>query len=204
MSEEQCSARRIIICKDELIAISAGGWNTGQKNMKKTITASVAAILMGLGVNASQAADLVPAAVQADDRGGVKIGTLTCDVDGGVGYVLGSAKEINCEFRSTVGSRTVETYSGAVRKMGVDLGFTTKSRIVWAVFAPTAGYHRGSLAGLYQGASVEATVGAGIGANVLIGGTSGSIHLQTVSIQGQLGLNLSATGTSLTLNSTAR
>ena len=63
--------------------------------MKKTITASVAAILMGLGVNASQAADLVPAAVQADDRGGVKIGTLTCDVDGGVGYVLGSAKEIN-------------------------------------------------------------------------------------------------------------
>jgi hypothetical protein len=39
--------------------------------------------------------------------------------------------------------------------MGVDLGFTTQGRIVWAVFAPTAGYHQGSLGGLYQGATAE-------------------------------------------------
>ena len=45
----------------------------------------------------------------------------------------------------------------------------------------------------------EATVGAGIGANILVGGTSGSIHLQTVSVTGQLGLNVAATGTSMTL-----
>ena len=83
--------------------------------------------------------------------------------------------------------------------MGVDIGFTTRSKQVWAVFAPTAGYHHGSLAGLYQGASAEATVGAGIGANILVGGTAGSIHLQTVSVTGQLGLNLAATGTSVTL-----
>lgn len=171
--------------------------------MKKTLTVGVAALVMGLGPIAAQAADLAPKYVEQDDRNGVKIGTLTCDVAGGVGYVLGSAKEIQCEFRSTTGSRSVEHYAGAVRKVGVDLGFTTKGRVVWAVFAPTAGFHRGSLAGLYQGASVEATVGAGIGANVLVGGTSGSIHLQTVSVQGQLGLNLSATGTSVTLNPVA-
>jgi hypothetical protein len=88
---------------------------------------------------------------------------------------------------------------GAVRKMGVDLGFTTRSKLIWAVFAPTAGYHQGSLSGLYQGASAEATVGAGVGANILIGGTSGSIHLQTVSVTGQIGLNLAAGGTSVTL-----
>ena len=43
------------------------------------------------------------------------------------------------------------------------------------------------------------TLGAGVGTNILIGGTSGSIHLQTVSLTGQLGLNLAATGTSVTL-----
>jgi hypothetical protein len=57
------------------------------------------------------------------------------------------------------------------------------------------------LSGLYQGATAEATVGAGIGANVLFGGTSGSIHLQVVSVTGQLGLNVAATGTSMTLTS---
>jgi hypothetical protein len=85
--------------------------------------------------------------------------------------------------------------------MGIDLGFTAKSRIVWAVFAPTAGYHRGSLSGLYQGASAEATLGVGVGTNILVGGTSGSIHLQTISVQGQVGLNAAVTGTSMTLTS---
>jgi hypothetical protein len=85
--------------------------------------------------------------------------------------------------------------------MGVDLGFTTRSKLVWAVFAPTAGYHHGSLSGLYQGATAEATLGVGIGTNILVGGTSGSIHLQTVSVTGQLGLNVAATGTSVTLTS---
>ena len=79
------------------------------------------------------------------------------------------------------------------------MSFTTRGRMVWAVFAPTAGYHEGSLGGLYGGATAEATVGAGVGANVLFGGTSGSIHLQPVSVSGQIGLNLAATGTSMTL-----
>jgi len=137
-----------------------------------------------------------------DVIGGVKIGYLTCEIGGGVGYVLGSAKEVDCTFHSTMGRERVDHYSGAIRKMGVDLGFTTRSKLVWAVFAPTAGYHHGSLSGLYQGATAEATLGVGIGTNILVGGTSGSIHLQTVSVTGQLGLNLAATGTSVTLTST--
>ena len=141
--------------------------------------------------------DSAPVYVDRAARDGVKIGMLTCDVGGGVGYVLGSAKSVDCVFSDTRGER--DSYSGVIRKMGVDLGFTTQGRIVWAVFAPTAGYHQGSLGGLYQGATAEATVGVGIGTNILIGGTSGSIHLQTVSVSGQIGLNLAATGTSVTL-----
>ena len=137
-------------------------------------------------------------AYETDARNGVKIGYLSCDIGGGVGYVLGSAKEVSCVFTSTDGDRH-DAYVGSIRKMGIDLGFTTRGKMVWAVFAPTAGYHTGSLGGLYQGATAEATVGAGVGANILVGGTSGSIHLQTVSVQGQLGLNVAATGTSMTL-----
>lgn len=173
--------------------------------MKKAFAVTFAAMTLGLGGTASAiAADLAtyPEATyqEQDDRNGVKIGYLTCEVGGGVGYVVGSAKELDCTFQSTMGARRTDHYSGAIRKVGVDLGFTTQGRLVWAVFAPTAGYHKGSLGGLYQGATAEATVGLGVGANVLVGGTSGSIQLQTVSVTGQVGLNLAATGTSVTLN----
>ena len=164
--------------------------------MKAFFAAALAVPLAFSG--AARAAD-VQSYEEADDNGGVKIGTLQCDIGGGVGYVVGSAKELNCEFRSTRGK--TDGYTGFIRKVGVDLGFTTRGRLVWAVFAPTAGYHRGSLGGVYDGATVEATIGAGIGANVLVGGTSGSISLQLVSVTGQIGLNVAATGTSVTLNS---
>jgi hypothetical protein len=168
--------------------------------MNKTVAATLAAVSLSFAAaTAVKAADMVTTYEDQDSTDGVKIGYLTCDINGGVGYVLGSAKGADCTFSSTHGK--TEHYTGAIRKFGVDLGFTTRERLVWAVFAPTAGYHHGSLAGLYQGATAEATVGAGIGTNILFGGTTGSIHLQTISVTGQLGLNVAATGTSMTLAS---
>lgn len=166
--------------------------------MKTILAAALAAPIALASLNIAQAAD-TRAYPESDGFGGVRIGTLECDIGGGVGYVLGSSKELACVFRSSVGSKVTENYTGTIRKLGVDLGFTTRGRLVWAVFAPTAGYHRGSMAGVYEGATLEASVGAGVGANVLVGGTSGSIHLQVVSLTGQIGLNLAATGTSVTL-----
>lgn len=172
--------------------------------MNKILATMLAAMSIVSSAGTTIAADSVlrdqaPVPHSSDRIGGVRIGYLTCEIGGGVGYVLGSAKTADCVFSSTMEGEALDRYTGVVRKMGVDVGFTTRGKLVWAVFAPTAGYHQGSLGGLYQGASVEATVGAGVGANVLVGGTSGSIHLQTVSVQGQLGLNLAATGTSVTL-----
>jgi opacity protein-like surface antigen len=100
---------------------------------------------------------------------------------------------------SVAAADLVTTYEEPDQRDGVNLGFTTRGRLVWAVFAPTAGYHRGSLGGLYQGITAEATLAGGVGANVLFGGTAGSIQLQTISVTGQLGLNVAATGTSVTL-----
>jgi len=164
--------------------------------------ALLAAVAAG-GIPAAGAADVTivpqPQLVAGQDlAGGVRIGHLDCGIAGGVGYLIGSAKQIDCVFRSTTGSD--ERYVGTIRKLGVDVGFTTGSRLLWAVFAPTAGLHRGSLGGIYRGATAEATLGAGVGANVLVGGTMGSINLQPVSVTGQLGLNLAASGTSLTLD----
>ncbi len=153
------------------------------------------------GAVIAQAADVVERRYEAPEgaRDGVRIGYLECDIGGGAGYVLGSAKEVDCVFRSTRNGEPVDQYAGVIRKLGIDVGVTTRGRLIWAVFAPTAGYHQGSLAGLYEGVTAEATVGAGVGANVLIGGTSGSIHLQTISVTGQLGLNAAAGGVSVTL-----
>lgn len=172
-----------------------------KKILALTVSAATAAFASAPAAFAADAVryqETAPVYQDAGARNGVKLGYLACDIGGGVGYVLGSAKEVSCVFTSTDGDRS-DAYVGSLRKMGIDLGFTTRGKMVWAVFAPTAGYHTGSLGGLYQGATAEATVGAGIGANILIGGTSGSIHLQTVSVQGQLGLNIAATGTSMTL-----
>ena len=49
-----------------------------------------------------------------------------------------------------------------------------------------------ALEGTYIGATAQATVGLGLGANVLVGGLRKSIALQPVSLQGQTGLNVAA------------
>ncbi len=173
---------------------------------KALVTAFAAASLAAAGSMAAYAADLsraddAPAYQEQDPHSGVKIGYLSCDIGQGGGYLLGSAKELNCAFHSSFRGDPRDHYTGVVKKLGIDLGYTAKGKLVWAVFAPTAGYHHGSLSGTYVGAAAEATLGAGVGANVLLGGTGGSIQLQTVSVSGQLGLNIAAAGATVTLAS---
>jgi hypothetical protein len=51
---------------------------------------------------------------------------------------------------------------------------------------------RGALEGDYGGASAQATVGVGLGANVLVGGFDRSIALQPLSVEGNTGLAVAA------------
>ena len=71
--------------------------------------------------------------------------------------------------------------------------------MVWSVLAPSGDLQRFALAGAYGGASGEASVGAGFGANVLVGGSDRSVALQPLSLQGQTGLNLALGVASLEL-----
>ena len=118
----------------------------------------------------------------------VAAGTLTCDVSAGIGLIIGSRKSVACTFAPSYPG-PVEYYNGTISKFGVDLGATAASVMVWLVYAPTS-RPVGALAGQYVGATGEATVGVGLGANVLVGGSNRTVTLQPVSIQGQTGLNV--------------
>jgi hypothetical protein len=124
-----------------------------------------------------------PAAAQR-----IKAGILTCDVSAGVGFIIGSQKEVSCLFAPDQ-SGPHETYVGTISKFGLDIGATSGGVMVWGVFTET-NRGPGFLAGDYVGASGEATIAAGLGANVLIGGSNRTVALQPVSVSGQVGLNL--------------
>lgn len=120
----------------------------------------------------------------------IEVGTLTCDVEGGAGFILGSSKDMNCSFVGIDNFR--ENYFGNVKKFGIDIGETERTTITWIVFAPTTELEAGALEGNYAGLSAEASIGAGLGANAMIGGFDKSIALQPFSGQVQQGLNIAA------------
>jgi Protein of unknown function (DUF992) len=150
--------------------------------------------ILAIGLVAAAAAF----AASSSQAGGIKVGVLTCRVDAGAGWLIGSSKDVDCVFKGTNGRR--ENYSGSIGKLGVDLGVTNDTRVAWLVFAPGK-MKSGSLKGSYTGASAEATVGIGVGANVMVGGFRQSINLQPISVQAQTGLNVAAGISSLHLKS---
>jgi hypothetical protein len=136
------------------------------------------------------AAGVLAAALPADaQQNRVQVGQLACSLSSGIGMIVGSQRNVSCTFQPDNGPP--EAYAGTMTKLGLDVGFTTGSAIIWTVFTGTNRYV-GMLSGTYTGAQAEATVGAGIGANALIGGSNRSVALQPLSVQGQTGLNVAA------------
>jgi hypothetical protein len=121
---------------------------------------------------------------------GVKVGVLTCNVDSGWGYILGSSKDVRCNYVPNKGFG--EHYEGSISKVGVDIGYTKGGVLIWDVIAPSSDMKPGALEGGYGGVSASATVVVGAGANVLIGGFDKSVALQPISIEGNTGLNVAA------------
>jgi len=155
-------------------------------------------LMMGAAVIAAGALACAGAAEAAPH--GVKVGSLTCNVASGWGFVFGSSKDLHCTFH---GNRTHggEHYTGTISKFGVDIGYTEGGVLVWGVFAPSSDIRPGALDGDYAGATASATVGVGLGANVLIGGLGKSIALQPVSVEGNTGLNVAAGVGAISLHS---
>ena len=120
----------------------------------------------------------------------IQVGTLTCSLSAGVGLIVGSQRNVNCLLKGQPGEPE-EAYTGTMTRVGLDIGVTTGGAIIWAVFSDTNRY-TGMLAGTYTGASAEVSVAAGLGANVLVGGSNRTVALQPLSVQGQIGLDIAA------------
>lgn len=130
-------------------------------------------------------------AVPAQAQSRTQVGTLVCDIAPGIGFIVGSQKEVRCQFQPSFPGWRPDLYVGVINKFGLDIGATTGGQMIWSVYASTT-RRAWPLAGTYSGATAEATVGAGIGANVLVGGSDRTVSLQPVSVQGQAGLNVAA------------
>ena len=146
-----------------------------------------AALLFGAASNAQQPSPAArPGAASAGSKG-VNVGSLSCNMAGGIGFVFGSSKALNCIFTRTDGLG--EHYEGEIKRFGIDIGYTKDAQIFWLVFAP-GNVTSDSLAGSYGGVTVQGAVGVGAGANVLVGGSNKQISLQPVSVQGGAGVNV--------------
>lgn len=158
--------------------------------MKRHLISVAAAAVLAL--TSFQIAEAAPALTR------VQVGRLACDVAPGVGLIVVSSKRLTCWFHRD-GFRP-ERYTGTISKLGIDIGVTAITHIEWLVFAaPRTRYTGHALAGTYVGASAEATLGVGLGANWLVGGSGRSYALQPLSVQAQAGLNYSIAFAGLTL-----
>jgi hypothetical protein len=145
--------------------------------MRSTILAGLAAAVLCFA-----------GAAHAQDR--VRVGVLECRGGASIGFIVGSVTHLGCVLRAD--GLSEDRYVATIRKVGVDLGITQESVLAWVVYAPVARLGAGDLSGDYAGAQGSASVGVGLGGNVLIGGSANSIALQPLSVQGQVGLAVSA------------
>jgi hypothetical protein len=149
-------------------------------------------------IAAIAALSLSVAATSAQAQSRTRAGGLACNLSQSVGFIIGSRQQVSCRFTPNYGG-PVEFYNGHISRLGLDLGITAGGRMIWGVFARTSKLPPRTLAGTYVGASGDASLGVGGGANVLVGGNNRTVSLQPLSLQGQTGVNLALGVARLTL-----
>lgn len=115
---------------------------------------------------------------------------LTCNLAPSIGLIVAESQWMSCRFAPN-GPYPPQLYDGVMNTVGIELGITAGGVMAWGVFAPSQGTPMGALAGEYVGASGSVSLGVGVGANVLFGGSNRSIALQPLSVEGQAGVNVS-------------
>jgi hypothetical protein len=163
-----------------LVSRFASRFSAGDIFMQRSITLAALTIAM-------LAASFAGAGAQ---QSRIQVGVLECRGGASVGFIVGSVTNLGCVLRAE--GMPEDRYVATVRKVGLDLGITQESALAWGVFAPVARLGPGDLSGNYAGAQGSASIGVGLGGNVLVGGSANSIALQPLSVQGQVGLNIAA------------
>jgi len=131
-------------------------------------------------------------AAPASSSAGTKLGKLECQTvpNSGTNLIIHSTVDVTCIFTSTAGE--TEHYKGETGVgLGIDLTFDKTADFAYAVMA--ADFKKGSykFAGKYVGAGADVSVGRGLGAGVLIGGSKKSVALQPIGISVTKGVGVS-------------
>ncbi|UFX44087.1 DUF992 domain-containing protein [Bradyrhizobium sp. 41S5] len=142
------------------------------------LAGAIAALTAIVGANAQQPSQRV------------QVGVLECRGGASVGFIVGSVTHLGCVLRAN--GLPEDRYIATIQKVGIDLGITQESALTWGVYAPVERLGPGALSGNYAGAQGSATLGVGVGGNVLVGGSDNTIALQPLSVQGQVGVNIAA------------
>ncbi|MDQ6981964.1 MAG: DUF992 domain-containing protein [Mariprofundus sp.] len=148
-------------------------------------------ILIGMALTASLF--MAAPVFSGESTAGTKIGVLTCDIVPGSGYnlIIHSTADVTCKYDSTDASST-EYYIGETGiGLGINLQYDAARKLVFTVLAADTKRGNHKLAGKYIGAGGSASVGVGVGAQVLVGGGDKSISLQPV-IEGSKGIGAAA------------
>jgi len=125
-------------------------------------------------------------ATSAFAGGGADAGMLTCKLKGVQNDIVYTKEEFACEFKLSNGE--LQTYTGQITSIGVDLSVTKDLTLVWAVLNPAGSVAApNELRGDYVGGGATVALGAGGGLNVLVGGGANSFTLQPLSASGFLG-----------------
>lgn len=152
------------------------------------MTLTAAALLAGTALASTGMAQTAQSDNETVDH--IEIGSLTCDVGTGTGFIFGSTREMACSFNPVQEGVPAETYVGEINRYGIDIGQTQNGTMEWLVFAPTeAEFNEGALNGTYRGVSAGASLGVGLGANAMVGGSEDTLALQPISVNTQTGVN---------------
>jgi hypothetical protein len=138
-----------------------------------------------------------PVVARAQTPQAVQLGVLTCRGGADIGFIVGSVTHLRCAL--TAAGQPNQGYVATIQKIGLDIGITEDTNLVWAVFAPVTFAGPADLTGHYAGVEGGASFVVGLGANVLVGGSQNSFALQPVSVNGSVGIDISAGFESLDL-----
>lgn len=151
-----------------------------------TIFKTMMFVLLGLAM------PLTAMASEGQTSEGTKLGKLECKTVEGSGsnLLIHSTVDVACTFSSTAGE--IEHYKGETGiGFGIDLNFDKQSSFVFAVLAADFKAGEYKFAGKYYGAGGDATIGRGIGAGVLIGGSKKSVSLEPIGLSATRGAGVS-------------
>ena len=155
--------------------------------MKRFSSIAAAAVAVAtLGACQQQTAQQLNTA-NANSR--IYIGSLTCNIAGGTGYVLGSSKSMDCVLLGKDGV-SVAQYSGTINKVGVDIGYTKAMHTIWRVYSLGSDRAPNQIGGTYVGEQGTVAAGGQAGGNWIYGGPNAEIGMVASGIVKDAGYNL--------------